>query len=57
MTTPTPDHDPATEPTSDDAATQGPEPTGDPVDPAMSSASPDPGQTGRELRHDDDPAG
>jgi hypothetical protein len=28
----------------------GPEPTGNPVDPAMSTASPDPGQTGRDQR-------
>ena len=27
-----------------------PEPTGDPVDPAFSTATPDPGQTGRDRR-------
>jgi hypothetical protein len=54
MSTTQPDHDPATEPTSEDASTQGPEPTGNPVDPAMASSSPDPTQTGRELRHEDD---
>ena len=54
MSTPKPDHDPATEPTSEDAATQGPEPTGNPVDPAMATSSPDPDQTGRDLRHEDD---
>ena len=54
MSTTQPDHDPATEPTSKDAATQGPEPTGNPVDPAMASSSPDPEQTGRELRHEKD---
>jgi hypothetical protein len=54
MSTTQPDHDPATEPTTTDAAAQGTEPTGNPVDPAMASSSPAPGQTGRELRHDDD---
>jgi hypothetical protein len=54
MSTPTPEHDPTTAPTSDDAQTQGAEPTGNPVDPAMATSSPDPDQTGRELRHDDD---
>jgi hypothetical protein len=28
----------------------GPEPTGNPVDPAISTATPDPGQTGRDQR-------
>jgi hypothetical protein len=54
MSTPTPDHDPATEPTTDDATTHGTEPTGNPVDPAMASSSPDLDQTGRDLRHEDD---
>ncbi|MCZ2838048.1 hypothetical protein [Modestobacter sp. VKM Ac-2985] len=44
--------DPATEPTSTDAAAQGPEPTGGPVDPAVATSSPDPGQTGRDRRED-----
>jgi hypothetical protein len=54
MSTTQPDHDPATEPTSEDAAAQGPEPTGNPVDPAMASSTPDLTQTGRELRHEND---
>ena len=54
MSTPTPEHDPATEPTSADAQSQGTEATGNPVDPAMASSSPDPGQTDRDLRHEDD---
>ena len=54
MTTPAPEHDPKTEPTSDDAQTQGTEPSGNPVDPALATSSPDLDQTGRELRHDDD---
>jgi hypothetical protein len=33
-----------------DAADAGPEPTGNPVDPAISTTSPDPGQTGRDRR-------
>ena len=49
-----PEHDPKTEPTSDDARHQGTEATGNPVDPAMASSSPHPGQTGRDLRHEDD---
>lgn len=28
----------------------GPEPTGDPVDPAIATSTPDPGQTGRDQR-------
>ena len=31
-------------------AEDGPEPTGNPVDPAMSTTTPDPGQTGRDER-------
>ena len=54
MTSTQPERDPKTQPTSEDATTQGAEPTGDPVDPAMASSSPDPGQTGRDLRHEDD---
>jgi hypothetical protein len=39
----------------DDTSASGPrspdaEPTGDPVDPAVSTATPDPGQTGRDER-------
>ncbi|HEV7726979.1 MAG: hypothetical protein JWQ26_913 [Modestobacter sp.] len=52
MTTPKPEHDPATEPASDDAQTQGAEPTGNPVDPALATSSPDPQQTGRDRRED-----
>jgi hypothetical protein len=52
MSTPTPDHDPTTDPTRDDAKTQGAEPTGNPVDPAMATSSPDPEQTGRDERRD-----
>jgi len=33
-----------------DPAEVGPEPTGNPVDPAVSTATPDPGQTGRAQR-------
>jgi hypothetical protein len=33
-----------------DPARVGPEPTGDPVDPAISTATPDPEQTGRDRR-------
>jgi hypothetical protein len=33
-----------------DPAEDGPEPTGNPVDPAMSTASPDAEQTGRDQR-------
>jgi hypothetical protein len=33
-----------------DPAEVGPEPTGNPVDPAVSTATPDPGQTGRDQR-------
>ena len=49
-----PEHDPKTEPTSDDAQTHGTEPTGNPVDPAMATSTPDLDQTGRDLRHEDD---
>jgi hypothetical protein len=40
--------DPA--PPTSDPADAGPEPTGEPVDPAISTATPDPGQTGRDER-------
>jgi hypothetical protein len=49
---PTGDHDPATEPTTDDATAQGAEASGTPVDPAMATSSPDPEQTGRGQRAD-----
>ncbi len=54
MSTPTPEHDAKRETTTDDAQTHGTEATGNPVDPAMASSSPDPDQTGRDLRHEDD---
>ena len=52
MSTTQPDRDPATEPTTTDAAAQGAEPTGNPVDPALATSSPDPEQTGRGERED-----
>jgi hypothetical protein len=33
-----------------DPSEVGPEPTGDPVDPAIATSTPDPGQTGRDQR-------
>jgi hypothetical protein len=33
-----------------DPAEVGPEPTGNPVDPAIATSTPDPGQTGRDQR-------
>jgi hypothetical protein len=54
MSTPTPEHDAKRETTTDDPQTHGTEATGNPVDPAMASSSPDPDQTGRDLRHEDD---
>jgi hypothetical protein len=49
---PSGDHDPATEPTTDDATAQGAQASGTPVDPAMATSSPDPEQTGRGQRAD-----
>ncbi|SDY32227.1 hypothetical protein SAMN05661080_03069 [Modestobacter sp. DSM 44400] len=46
------DHDPATEPTTEDATAQGAVASGTPVDPALATSSPDPEQTGRDRRHD-----
>jgi hypothetical protein len=45
-------HDPATESTTDDATAQGAQPSGNPVDPALATSSPDPEQSGRERRRD-----
>jgi hypothetical protein len=33
-----------------DPGADGPDPTGDPVDPAIATSTPDPGQTGRDQR-------
>ena len=41
---------PDDEPSTPDPASADAEPTGDPVDPAISTATPDPGQTGRDER-------
>jgi hypothetical protein len=54
--TPTPDptaDDASVEPVTHDATTHGTEPTGNPVDPAIATSSPDLDQTGRERRHED----
>jgi hypothetical protein len=46
------EHDPATAPTTDDATAYGTEASGNPVDPAMATSTPDPEQTGRDRRQD-----
>lgn len=43
-------HDPSTEPTTTDATAHGTEASGNPVDPAMATSTPDVGQTGRDER-------